>query len=285
MQAAPTSNPQPEQTAVVTGATGPLGTALSELLIAEGFHVVGVARDRMRLTAMAERLGPQFRPAIADPADPVAAGEAIDRYRPAVTVLTASARALPRTLARHTWETFTATWDVDVRQMFNWTGEALKAPLLPESTLIGVSSSVALTGAPLSVGFAAAKAAIPMMARFAAAEAERSGLRIRFLAALPGLIHETPRAAAVANAYEALRRSSPTQAAVPTPPVTGLMSATAAAAQIVEMARLPKLPSGSSYLLTADGLRDAAQPAEASVSASETTPPDPTHHERKQHGS
>jgi NAD(P)-dependent dehydrogenase (short-subunit alcohol dehydrogenase family) len=265
MPLAPTPNPKPEQTAVVTGATGPLGTALSELLIGTGFHVVGVARDRARLAVMAEDLGPRFRPAIADPADPVAAGEAIDRYRPAVTVLTASARALPRTLARHTWETFTATWDVDVRQMFNWTGEALKAELLPGSTLIGVSSSVALTGAPLSVGFASAKAAIPMMARFAAAEAERSGLQIRFLAALPGLIHETPRAAAVASAYEALRRSSSRPAAVPTAPATGLVTATAAAEQIVEMALNPQLASGSSYLLTADGLRDVA-PAEASAS-------------------
>jgi NAD(P)-dependent dehydrogenase (short-subunit alcohol dehydrogenase family) len=267
MEPAVTQIPQPDQTAVVTGATGPLGVALSELLISKGFDVVAVARDRARLAGMSERLGSQFRPAIGDPADPVTAGEAIDRYRPAVIVLTASARALPRTLARHTWETFTATWDVDVRQMFNWTGEALKAELAPGSTLIGVSSSVALTGAPLSVGFASAKAAIPMMARFATAEAERSGLQIRFLAALPGLLDETPRAAAVASAYEALRRSGSRSAAAPTPPATGLVTASGAAAQIVEMALNQQVASGSSYLLTADGLRDASQPATESVSA------------------
>jgi hypothetical protein len=44
-----------------------------------------------------------------------------------------------------------------------------------------------------------------------------------------------------------------------------LVTATAAAEQIVEMALNPQLASGSSYLLTADGLRDIA-PAEASAS-------------------
>lgn len=268
MQPAVTQNPRPEQTAVVTGATGPLGAALSELLIAAGFDVVGVARGQAGLATLAGRLGGRFHSVVADPADPVTPGAIVDRYRPAVVVLNASAWALPRTLARHTWETFTATWNVDVRQMFNWTSEALSAPLPPGSTVIGVSSSVALTGAPLSVGFASAKAAIPMIARFAAAEAQRSDLGIQFLAALPGLMQETPRGTAVAGAYAALRRRTSGDAMGPPPPSTGLLSVGDVASQLLELALgQDSLSDGGSYLLTADGLQEIGRPADAPVPA------------------
>ena len=68
------------------------------------------------------------------------AGELIDRYRPGVLVLNAGAAPLPRPVQHHTWETFSRNWDVDVRQAFHWTREALLLPLRPGSTVVAMSS-------------------------------------------------------------------------------------------------------------------------------------------------
>ena len=51
-------------------------------------------------------------------------------------VLNAGASPLFRPLHQHTWETFSRTWDVDVRHAFHWIREALVLPLPPASTVI-----------------------------------------------------------------------------------------------------------------------------------------------------
>jgi len=101
--------------ALVTGASRGLGRGIAVALAGAGYHVAGVARDRAALAELHAQLGERFTPVRADAADPVAAGELIDAYRPAVLVLNAGAPPLPRPLHRHTWETFSRTWEVDVK--------------------------------------------------------------------------------------------------------------------------------------------------------------------------
>lgn len=249
------------RTAVITGVTGPLGSEVARELAGAGAQVIGIGRDIRRLENLEGRVG-SFTGLIRDAADPGVPGEIIDWYKPDILVLIASAPALPRTLTRHTWETFSATWNVDVASTFHWVREALLAPLAPGSTVVAVSSTVSLTGAPLSVGFASGKAATNMITKFAAAESGRAGTDIRFVAALPGLMPETPRGRAVAAAYAALRATAPVgagparqagnAAGPPTPAGDDQqpLTSTAAAAQILEIINTSEQLNGQSVPLT-----------------------------------
>jgi len=108
---------------------------------------------------------------------------------------------LSRPLQRQTWETFSSTWNVDVRQVFHWLREALLRPLEPGSVVIAFSSGAALRGSPLSGGYAGAKAAIRFISGYAADESQRAGLGIRFISVLPQLTPATELGAAAVAAY------------------------------------------------------------------------------------
>jgi NAD(P)-dependent dehydrogenase (short-subunit alcohol dehydrogenase family) len=190
-------------TAIVTGASRGFGRGIAAALAEAGAQVVGVARDTAALAEVRERLGPAFIPVAADAADPVLAGQLIDAYQPGTLVLNAGAFPLPRPVQRHTWETFSRNWEVDVRHAFHWVREALLRPLEPGSTVIAVSSGAALRGSPLSGGYAGAKATIRFLAAYAADESRREGLGIRFVAVLPDLTPETGLGQAAVAAYAA----------------------------------------------------------------------------------
>lgn len=190
-------------TALVTGASRGLGRGIAVALAGVGYHVAGVARDQDALAELRAQLGERFTPVRADAADPVAAGELIDAYRPAVLVLNAGAPPLPRPLHRHTWETFSRNWEVDVKHAFHWTREALLAPLAAGAVVIAMSSGAALKGSPLSGGYAGAKATIRWLTSYAADESRRADLGIRFVALLPQITPETGLGAQAAAAYAA----------------------------------------------------------------------------------
>jgi RNA polymerase sigma-70 factor, ECF subfamily len=190
-------------TALVTGASRGLGRGIAVALSNAGARVVGIARERGPLEELRSELGESFTAVTADAADPVAAGHLIDAYRPGILVLNAGASPLPRPIQRHTWETFSRPWEVDVKQAFHWTREALLAPLAPGSTVIALSSGAALRGSPLSGGYAGAKAAIRWLTAYAAEESGREALGIRFVSLLPRLTPETDLGAAAVAAYAA----------------------------------------------------------------------------------
>jgi NAD(P)-dependent dehydrogenase (short-subunit alcohol dehydrogenase family) len=190
-------------TAIVTGASRGFGRGIAAALTQAGAHVVGVARDAAALEEVREQLGAAFTPVAADAADPVVAGQLIDRYQPGTLVLNAGASPLPRPVHRQTWQTFSRNWEVDVQHAFGWIREALLRPLEPGSTVITVSSGAALRGSPLSGGYAGAKATIRFLTGYAAEESRREGLGIRFIAVLPGLTPETGLGQAGVAAYAA----------------------------------------------------------------------------------
>ena len=190
-------------TALVTGASRGFGRAIAAALAGAGARVVGVARDRAALDGLRAELGESFTPVPADAADPVVAGELIDKYHPRVLVLNAGATPLPRRLQHQTWETFSRNWDVDVAHVFYWTREALLAPLEPGSTVVTLSSGAALFGSPLSGGYAGAKATIRFLTAYAADESRQAGLGIRFVSLLPQLAPATALGAVYAAAYAA----------------------------------------------------------------------------------
>ena len=190
------------QNAIVTGASRGFGRAIATALSKAGAQVTGVARDPAPLAELAAELGSSFTPACADAADPVVAGRFIDEYQPTVLVLNAGAAPLSRPIQRHTWQTFSRTWEVDVQHAFGWVREALLAPLPPGSVVVSMSSGAALRGSPLSGGYAGSKATIRFLTSYAAAESARDGLGIRFVS-VPQLTPATRLGAAAVAAYAA----------------------------------------------------------------------------------
>jgi len=188
-------------TALVTGASRGFGRGVAIALAGAGANVVGVARDRAALEEVRARLGDSFTPVAADAADPTVAGKLTDAYRPRVLVLAAGAPPLSRPLHRQTWETFSSTWNMDVRQVFHWLREALLRPLEPGSVVVAFSSGAALRGSPLSGGYAGAKATIRFISGYAADESQRAELGIRFISVLPQLTPATDLGAVAVAAY------------------------------------------------------------------------------------
>ena len=187
-------------TALVTGASRGFGRAVAEALVGAGATVVGVARDREALHDVHKALGPAFRPVVADATDPVAAGVLLDEHRPQTLVLVAGARPLSRPLHRHTWQSFSRNWEVDVAQAFHWVRETLLHPV-PGGRVITFSSGAAVHGSPISGGYAGAKAAVRFLTGYANAEAQREALPVRFVSVLPDLTPTTGLGSRAVAAY------------------------------------------------------------------------------------
>jgi NAD(P)-dependent dehydrogenase (short-subunit alcohol dehydrogenase family) len=188
-------------TALVTGASRGFGRAIATALVNTGANVVGVARDRDRLSELRTELGDAFTPVIADATDPNTTGHLLDRHRPRVLVLNAGATPLARPIHHQTWQTFSRNWEIDVQHAFHWIREALLLPLAPGSVVITLSSGAALAGSPLSGSYAGAKATIRFITSYAASESTRDNLGIRFVSLLPKLTPATVQGAAGVAAY------------------------------------------------------------------------------------
>ncbi len=237
-------------TALVTGASRGLGRGIATALSGAGAQVIGIARDRGALEELRTELGPSFTAVAADAADPMMAGELIDKYHPGVLVLNAGAAPLPRPIQHYTWQTFSRNWKVDVQHVFNWVREAMLAPLEPGSTVVTLSSGAAVFGSPLSGGYAGAKAAIRWLTAYAAGESAREKLGIRFVSLLPQLTPATSLGAVFAEAYTA-RQGAP--AGGPGPALTPEQVGQA----VVSLVTGPG-PDQAAYLLAPAGLRPLA---------------------------
>lgn len=190
-----------DTTAIVTGASRGFGRAITAELIERGVRVVGVARDLASLEQVRAELGPKFIPVVADAADGGVASNLIDTYRPQMVVLNAGAVPPARPLHHHSWRSFSVNWEMDVRQAFHWTREALLRPLPKGAVVVAISSGAALGGSPLSGGYAGAKATIRFLTGYAAAESEREKLGVRFVSILPKLTPATRFGMTAMEAY------------------------------------------------------------------------------------
>jgi NAD(P)-dependent dehydrogenase (short-subunit alcohol dehydrogenase family) len=207
--------------------------------------VIAVARSASRLVC-ADAV-------VADATDAAAAGRLIDRYQPRNLVLVAGASPLVRPIQRHTWETFSANWETDVRMTFHWVREALLTPLTPGSRVVVMSSGAALQGSPLSGGYAGAKATQRFIAAYAREEADRDGLGITFTSILPRITPVTELGRPAVEAYAA--RAGITQEQYMEqmgPPVTPESAGTA----VLELLTKDPETVAAAYLLTGAGLEE-----------------------------
>ena len=193
----------PSQTAVVTGASRGFGRAIAAELVAAGTNVVGVARGENDLRAVRYLLGDRFTPVTGDATDETLAAKLIAEHRPNLLVLNAGVVPHMGPVHEQTWETFSRNWHTDTRHAFTWIRAALREPLAPGSIVVAMSSGAALAGSPLSGGYASAKAAIRFLRGYAADEAQRMDLGIRFVALLPQLTPATGLGSTGVDGYAA----------------------------------------------------------------------------------
>lgn len=242
-------------TTMVVGASRGLGRGIATAFAAAGAPVIAVARTPAPLAQLAADV-PGVVAEVADATHPVAAGALLDRHEPRAVVLVAGAAPLSRPVQNHTWETFSANWETDVRVAFHWVREALLKPLAPGSRVVIISSGAAVAGSPLSGGYAGAKATQRFIAAYAREEAGRAGLGISFTAVLPRLTPLTELGRPAVRAYAA--RSGQTEDEY-LHTLGRPLSPEAAGAAVLELVRADADSLAPAYLLTGAGLAEIAK--------------------------
>jgi NAD(P)-dependent dehydrogenase (short-subunit alcohol dehydrogenase family) len=241
------------QTALIVGASRGLGRGIATATAEAGASVVAVSRTATTFPSPGG--AGSIEAVVADAADASAPGTLLDRYDPEVLVLVAGASPLPRPLQHHTWETFSANWNTDVRIAFHWLREALLRPLRPGSRVVVFSSGAALAGSPLSGGYAGAKATQRFITGYAQDEANRAGLGITFTALMPRITPLTGLGRPAVQAYAAREGQSEEEYVKQ---LGELLSPQAAGAAVVELVSADTDAVAASYLLTGAGLQKIA---------------------------
>ncbi len=172
-----------DQRVIVTGGSSGLGLGMVEALVERQARVVVVARDAGRLAQIGQRLDVS-----------VVAGDVTDRslaisllrdIRPTLLVLNAGATPQMLPLHEQSWETFSETWNTDVKAGLHWMQEAIRLPLARGSRVLVSSSGAAIGGSPLSGGYAGAKRMLWLMANYANGVSAQLDLGIRFQVLVP----------------------------------------------------------------------------------------------------
>jgi 3-oxoacyl-[acyl-carrier protein] reductase len=181
------------RTALVTGASGGIGDAIAGQLHAQGATVVLAGRRRDALTALAERLGERVRVAVAELAEPQAAGQLIAAAEAdgGLDVLVNNAGLTRDSLAlRMKDEDWQTVLDVNLSAGFRLIRAALRGMMRRRwGRIVNVTSVVAFTGNPGQANYAAAKAGMLGMTKSLAAEVASRGITVNCIA--PGFI-QTP---------------------------------------------------------------------------------------------
>src|SRR6266567_2301378 len=172
-----------DKNVVVTGGSRGLGLGLVEALVAHDASVTVVARDSDALKSVRARL--DVATISADVTDNAAARRILAEVRPDILALNAGTPPPMGRLDQLSWADFTATWETDVKAALYWLQAALNLPLKPGSRVLVGSSGAAVTGSPLSGGYAGAKRMLWFMAKYANGIAKQKGLGIRFQAIVP----------------------------------------------------------------------------------------------------
>ena len=188
------------QKVVVTGGSRGLGLGIVEALLARKAHVTVVARDAQRLRAVADRLGVDV--VQGDVSEEGVARSVLESVRPTVLVLNAAAVPGVGPIQEQTWESFSRSWNNDVKAGFHWVQHALRLPLAAGSRVLISSSGAAVNGSPLSGGYAGAKRMLWLLAQYANGMAKELELGITFQAIVPQqIIGDTEHGRVAAQAY------------------------------------------------------------------------------------
>jgi NAD(P)-dependent dehydrogenase (short-subunit alcohol dehydrogenase family) len=174
--------------AVVVGASRGFGRGIAEALAEAGAEVHALSRTGASVPVGAS--GGRIHTIAADATDSELPARLLGELKPTIVVLDAGATPEVAPIQDHSWESFSVNWNTDVKMTFHWLKAILRQPLAEGSSVIAMSSGAALKGSPLSGGYAGAKATVRFMTEYAAIEAARAKLGIRFVSLLPKITSE-----------------------------------------------------------------------------------------------
>ncbi len=178
------------RTALVTGASGGIGSAIARQLHAQGAALLLTGRRAEALGALQAELGERVRIEPADLADPAAATALIEAAEAGggVDILINNAGLTRDNLAmRLKDEDWQMVLDVNLTAGFRLIRAALRGMMKRRyGRIINITSIVAVTGNPGQANYAAAKAGMIGMSKALAAEVASRGITVNCVA--PGFI-------------------------------------------------------------------------------------------------
>ena len=179
------------QKALVTGASGGIGGAITRALHAQGATVALTGTREAALQALAAELGDRTRILTADLSQPEEPGRLIQEAEAAlgqIDILVSNAGITRDGLAmRMRDEDWQVVLEVNLTAGFRLIRAALRGMLRRRhGRIICITSVVGITGNPGQANYAAAKAAMAGMAKSIAAEVATRGITVNCIA--PGMI-------------------------------------------------------------------------------------------------
>jgi len=195
-----------EETILILGATGGIGSAVARKSAARGANLVLAARDQSRLDALASEVGGSTISLDATKADEVHAAvqQAIDLNGSLTGVVNCVGSILLKPAHLTSEEEYRHTLALNLDSSFFVVKSAARAMMKSGGSIVLSTSAVARTGLFNHEAIAAAKAGIVGLMQSAAATYAQRGVRVNCVA--PGLV-ETPMSERL-TANEAARKAS-----------------------------------------------------------------------------
>jgi len=179
------------KTALVTGASGGIGSAVARALHGQGAEIGLAGRRKDALQEVAGELGARCHVLVADLGDadgPAALAAAADEAMGQVDILINNAGITKDTLAmRMKDEDWQSVLDINLTAGFRLTRSLIRGMLKRRfGRIVGITSIVGVTGNPGQTNYAAAKAGMIGMSKSLAQEVAERGITVNCIA--PGFI-------------------------------------------------------------------------------------------------
>jgi len=179
------------RTALITGGGSGIGLAIAEKFVTNGITTVIVGRDRQKLAAAAEKLGPLCHPVSADLNDlaaiPALVKKIIDAYGHIDILVNNAGINMKKEFTDVTDEDFDQILHTNLKAVFSISREVVKTMLpLGKGNIINISSMASQYGIPKVIAYTASKSAIEGMTKAMAVELSPMGILVNCIA--PGFI-------------------------------------------------------------------------------------------------
>ena len=178
-----TTTAQAERIALITGGGSGIGFAIAAKFVTAGIRTIIVGRDRQKLTAAAERLGPLCHPVSADLNDlaaiPALVRTIIDSYGHIDILVNNAGINMKKDFIEVTDEDFDQVLHTNVKAVFALSREVVKT-MLPrgKGNIINISSMASQYGIPKVIAYTASKSAIEGMTKAMAVELSPMGILV-----------------------------------------------------------------------------------------------------------
>lgn len=177
-----------EQTALVTGASGAIGSAIALKLHSLGCHVILSGSNEAKLKNLGDNLGDNYTIKTCDLSDFEACNNLIPSLEQEINILVCNAGITKDTLAiKMTDEMFASVIDINLKASFILNREAIRKMMKSRyGRIINIASVVGVSGNPGQANYCASKAGLIGMTKSLAYEVATRGVTVNAVA--PGFI-------------------------------------------------------------------------------------------------